>query len=243
MPPRPDAPGLRAAALIGLVHGPAELLPVSSSAHVRLLAPGAPHNFAVALHAGTAAGLARLPEAPLGAVAASMAAPVVLGGLFAGAVERRAGTPHGIAAGLAVGTAAMLAADRRPAVRSVASATARDGFWLGLAQATAILPGVSRSGATLAAARARGFTRPAAWTLARDTGTPVVVGAAALTGLRAVRAGIAPRQRLVLAVGAAAAWASGAAAARHAPARLPLAPFAVYRLALAAVLASRVGKR
>ncbi len=240
---RPDGPGLLDAALIGLVHGPAELLPVSSSAHVRLLAPGADKAFEVAVHAGTAAGISRVPEAPLGAVAASLVAPVVLGGLFAGPIERRLGTPRGIAAGLAAGAVAMTLADRRPAVRSAASATPRDGLWLGLAQAVALAPGVSRSGATLAAARARGFTRPAAWTLTRDTGTPVVVGAAALTGLRAARAGIAPRAASAAAVGALSAWASGALAARHAPVRAPLAPFAAYRLALAAVTVNRVGRR
>src|SRR5207253_10776063 len=134
------------------------------------------------------------------------------GGLFAGWVERRLGSVHGIACGLVLGSVAMALADRRPAVRSVASATPADGFVLGLAQATALAPGVSRSGATLAAARALGFTRPAAWTLARDTGTPVVLGAAALTAWRALRAGVPRRLARPLVVGGVAAGVSGAAA-------------------------------
>src|SRR4029077_19131937 len=60
---------------------------------------------------------------------------------------------------------------------------------LGLAQACAMVPGVSRAGATLAAARALGFARPDAVRLSRGIGVPVIVGAAALKGLRALAAG------------------------------------------------------
>ncbi len=48
----------------------------------------------------------------------------------------------------------------------------RDGLALGLAQAVALIPGVSRSGATLTAARARGFSRGAAQTLSWHAGCP-----------------------------------------------------------------------
>src|SRR4051794_30987787 len=71
MPPRPEPPDelpLRHALALGLLHGPAELLPVSSSAHVsavplllgwryRDLDPELRKAFEVALHAGTAAAL------------------------------------------------------------------------------------------------------------------------------------------------------------------------------------------
>ena len=71
MPPQPDAASAlpaRHALALGLLHGPTELLPVSSSGHITLvpfllgwpypdLEPDLRKAFEVALHAGTAAGL------------------------------------------------------------------------------------------------------------------------------------------------------------------------------------------
>ena len=53
-----------------------------------------------------------------------------------------------------------------------------------MAQTAALMPGVSRSGATLAAARTRGFARPAASRLSWAAGLPII---AAATVLKAVR--------------------------------------------------------
>ena len=67
--------------------------------------------------------------------------------------------PRATAVGLAAGAVAMALADRRPQLRGPGDAAAVDGLALGLAQAAALAPGVSRNGATLAAARGRRFTR------------------------------------------------------------------------------------
>ena len=75
-------------------------------------------------------------------------------------------------------------ADRRPGQRLEEDAGPRDGVLLGLAQACALVPGVSRAGATLAAARALGFARPDAVRLSRGIGVPVLAGAAVLKGVR-----------------------------------------------------------
>ena len=64
--------------------------------------------------------------------------------------------------------------------RTLQEARALDGLLLGLAQTFALVPGVSRSGAVLSAARARGFSRVDSHTLARRTGLPVILGAGAL---------------------------------------------------------------
>ncbi|HVF19360.1 MAG TPA: undecaprenyl-diphosphate phosphatase, partial [Mycobacteriales bacterium] len=53
-------------------------------------------------------------------------------------------------------------ADTRAGNRAAASAGWRDGGWIGLAQAAALIPGVSRSGATISAGLFRGLERPAA---------------------------------------------------------------------------------
>ena len=96
------------------------------------------------------------------------------------------------------------------------------------------MPGVSRLGATIAAARLRGFAPAEAQALATAVGMPVIAGAVALKGVRVVqeKPPLAP-----LAAGAAAAFASTLAAAplaRAAGGRLW--PWAAYRCALAVAL-------
>ena len=135
----------------------------------------------------------------------------------------------------------MVVADRTPARRAAGDAGPADGAWLGLAQAAALVPGVSRSGATRAAARARGFGRADAAALSREVALPVLAGAAALKGFRLARRRPTAGELRTLAAGAAAAMASTWAALRAKralTADAPLAGWAAYRAALAvAVLA------
>jgi hypothetical protein len=91
----------------------------------------------------------------------------------------------------------------------------------------------------LAAARARKFSRPAAWALVRETAVPVLVAATTLKGARALMRGADPGP---LAAGAAASALSTAVALRAAAAaeRVPAGVWAAYRCGLAgAVLAVR----
>src|SRR5665213_3308150 len=193
---------LRDAVVLGALHGPAELAPVSSSAHTTLLpwlwgwdrgALDAParKRFEVALHAGAVAALlvarrdapTRRPGAPLTIVALACAPAVLAGAALHGAIERRAGTPATIAAGLAGGAALMAVGEHRGGrSRHVSDARALDGLALGTAQALALVPGVSRSGATRAAARWRGFGRAAARQLSDEVGLPITLAAVALEG-------------------------------------------------------------
>jgi undecaprenyl-diphosphatase len=237
---------------LGLLQGPAELLPVSSSAHVGLLPwalrwrhaalpPAARKEVEVALHLGTALTLAlSLRSAPRLALLAAATAPPALAGLgLERRIEARLGTPPTVAAGLLAGAAAMVAADRVPARHAAADAGAVDGAWLGLGQALALLPGVSRSGATRTVARARGFDRPGAAELSREVALPVLAGAAALKGYRLLRRRPPASTLGTLAAGAAAASVStGAAlrAERALAANAPLAGWAAYRVALAGAI-------
>src|SRR4051812_19778229 len=233
---------------LGVLQGATELLPVSSSGHATLvpwllgrprttLSPASAKALDVALHAGSAPVMLRRPATPPVVLAASLAPAAVTGLAFEARIERTCGTPAGIAAGLAAGGVAMLWADVRGGARPLPSVTVGDGLALGIGQAAALVPGVSRSGATLAAARARGFSRPAAWTLSRDAAMPVIAGAAVLKGLRAIRE--APPAAPTLA-GALGAYASARVAAHVVPPAPALWPFALYRLALAAVTARRL---
>jgi undecaprenyl-diphosphatase len=241
------------AALLGALHGPAELLPVSSSAHVALVprlagwpaeAPDLEKAFAVALHGGTLIGLLALVPRPRAAVAVLATLPGAVAGLaFEGAIERRLGGTRGIAAGLVAGSVAMVAADALGARDRTdpSEATGRDALALGAAQALALVPGTSRLGLTVAAARLRGFDRDAAFALARGAGLPVVAGATALKAFRLARRGLPRELRAPFAVGAAAALASTVAAAPLARATA-IGPAAAERVALAA-LALRLGRR
>ncbi len=105
------------------------------------------------------------------------------------------GGPRATAYGLLAGAAAMLVADRRPQRRGRGDATPADGLALGVAQAAALAPGVSRNGVTLAAARWRRFSRDQANLLSRTIALPIIVGATALKGARLARRGTTPRVR------------------------------------------------
>ena len=71
-------------------------------------------------------------------------------------------------------------------------AGAVDALWLGIAQACALIPGVSRNGATLAAARLRRFTREDANRLSRHVALPVIAGATLLKSARLAGAACRP---------------------------------------------------
>jgi undecaprenyl-diphosphatase len=188
----------------------------------------------VALHAGALVALApslwRLrPDART--LALSLAPPVVLGYLFERPIEERLGGPTGLASGLLLGAVALAAADRRVAQPQVVEVDARRALALGFAQAAALWPGVSRTGATLAAARALGYDRAEASRLSFGVAGPVLAGATALKAWRGRHAA----DRKLLAVGALAAFAGTRAALKVAglERREPLWPYAAERALLA----------
>jgi undecaprenyl-diphosphatase len=248
--------------LLGLVQGPAELLPISSSGHVAVLPwllgwdyadsdPEMRKAVEVALHAGTAAALliglrGEVGEAARGfdrrraaLLAWSFLPPAVAGLRFERVVERRLGTPPTIAAGLLAGSLLLVAADRAPQTRGREDAGWVDGALLGVGQAAALIPGVSRNGATLAAARARGFKRTDANVLSRHCALPVILGASVLKGVRLWRRGVSPAVAGSLGLGAGAAFASTLASTRLiglVERDRPLAWWAAYRTLAAAVI-------
>ncbi len=98
---------------ISLLHGPAELLPISSSAHVGLLLselkPEERKELEVAVHAGTLLALG-LPRPRAWLVAATLP-PALAGALFERRIERLG--PGWTAFGLLAGGAAMALADTK----------------------------------------------------------------------------------------------------------------------------------
>jgi undecaprenyl-diphosphatase len=261
---RNSLPVGRAVAL-GALHGPAELLPVSSSGHVAVipwllgwsdgeLDDELRKSFEVALHAGTAAALTitlrdEVVEAVRGLdrrritlIALSFVPPAIAGFALERPIEARLGTPGTVAAGLLAGSALMALADRAPQARRHQKAGAADALWLGVAQACALVPGVSRNGATLAAARLRRFTRADANRLSRHVALPVIAGATTLKGVRLYRRGVEPDARRALAAGAAASFASTLLSTwliGRVERDRSLLPYAAYRVALAALIIAR----
>jgi undecaprenyl-diphosphatase len=258
VPRTPSELPIPEAVALGLLHGPAELVPISSSGHVAALpellgwrtarASGAARKeLEVALHAGTALAMLlglrgelvmRPTPRRLTLLACSFAPPALVGGLFESTIEEHVRGPRWLAGGLAAGALALVLADRAPQERGREDAGWVDGLWLGLAQATALVPGTSRNGMTLAAARARRFRRPDASELSWRVALPVLVGATALKGVR-VRSD--PARALPLAAGAVAAFASTLASVRVIGLRRerPLWPWAVERAALAAAILAK----
>jgi undecaprenyl-diphosphatase len=258
---------LREALALGALHGPAELLPISSSGHISLipwllgwrygeLDPELRKSFEIALHAGTAAALlitlrGEVEEAVSGLdmrrlvlIALSFAPPAVIGLTLERPIERRLGTPATVAAGLLGGSAVMAWADRSPQTRRHEEAGAADALWLGVAKACALFPGVSRNGATLAAARLRGFTREDANRLSRHVALPVIAGATLLKGFRLRN--LPPSARGAFAAGAAASFVSTLGSTwliRQVERDRSLVPYAAYRAALATVVLARLARR
>jgi undecaprenyl-diphosphatase len=209
---------------LGLIQGPAELLPVSSSGHLALvprllgwkhadLAPEARKTFEVALHAGSAPALCvaagRRGLGDLRYLGLTMLPAAVIGKAFEGPIERRLGGTASVCAGQVAGGLTLLVADLAGERRNAANAL--DHLAVGFAQAAALMPGVSRSGAALTAGRLRGLSRRASLGLSLRAALPVTLAAGALKGARMARTPPAPGLGAPLAAGCVAALVSSMA--------------------------------
>lgn len=250
------------AACLGAVQGPTELLPVSSSAHLRAVPwllgwnldeIGAEDRkaFEVAVHGGAALALLigqrrliadeirRIDGRRVAVIALSFLPAVAVGLAFEGQIDRRLGGPRATAAGLIAGSVAMVVADRCPQDRDASEATPADGLAIGIAQAAALAPGVSRNGSTLAVARARRFGRAEANLLSRTVALPVIAAAAVRKAGRLRRRDRDPTLARASAVGVGVAFVSTLASQgliRLIERDRALWPYAAYRAGLAAVI-------
>lgn len=111
--------------------------------------------------------------------------PAVVAGVFLKTlVEQAFGSPLAVSGFLLVTAGLLFIAERLgKRLKPLEATTWADAVWIGLAQALALFPGISRSGSTIAAGLVRGMQRPAAARFSFLLSIPVMIGA----GLLALR--------------------------------------------------------
>jgi undecaprenyl-diphosphatase len=203
------------AIVLGIVQGLTEFLPISSTAHLRIVPaflgwqdPGAAFTAVVQLGTMAAvlvyfrADLWRIASAWVRSVLARERSPrsvdarlgwyiilgtipiAVLGLLLKNPIEDQFRTLELIGAALLLFSLVMLRAEARSQRdRDLGDLTRRDGLLIGLAQALALIPGVSRSGATISAGLLLNFDRRTAARYSFLLSVPAVV----LSGLFELR--------------------------------------------------------
>lgn len=259
--------------VLGVLQGLAEFLPVSSSAHLSLApwAFGWPEPglaFDVALHVGTLVALLWFFRAEW--IALAFAAGTVLstrrvatdeqrravflvvatvpGGLAGLLFEKQAETifraPALTALALMVMGAILWAVDAFAArARSLSSMRWRDALLVGCAQAFALIPGVSRSGATITAGRALGFDRRSATVFSFMMSMPIIAAAALLKVPKALAQGGVTAPLIVGVVTAALSSTLAITVLLRFIQRRGFGVFALYRFALGAAVLALVAVR
>jgi undecaprenyl-diphosphatase len=202
------------AIVLGAVQGLAEFLPISSSAHLILVPwllkwqdPGL--AFDVALHMGTLLALLIYYRdewiAMVRSVAGGQSAErrllqllivaSVPGAIIGLALEKQAETtfrsPMLIAIAMAVLAVLLWLFDKlSPQKRTMSEMTYWDALVIGFSQALAIIPGVSRSGATITMARAVGLERGDSANFSFLMATPIIAGAGLVEARKLIHEGL-----------------------------------------------------
>ena len=254
------------AILLAILQGLTEFLPISSSAHLVIpsLVLGWPDQglaFDVAVHVGTLsavlfyyrADLARMARSWISSIAGAPAdedsllvwylalatLPAVAVGFFAGDyIESDLRNLPVIATTTLVFGVLLGIADRRVANPGREQITLGLALLVGLAQAIAPVPGVSRSGITITAALLLGMSRHAAARFSFLLSIPVIAGAGVLKGWELASSGTSV-DWLLLAMGALVSGITAylcIALFLRLLDRIGLMPFVYYRVVLAAVL-------
>lgn len=247
------------ALILGIVQGITEFLPVSSTAHLILLpwffkwgGDLDTLTFALALHAGTLLALVicfwrdwidmltnrrRLFSL---IIIASIPAGVA-GLLFHDFIESSLRSPYIICIALVVIGVVMLLSEKMNKNRGIDKLNVCDAIVIGLSQAVALIPGVSRSGITISAGLFRGLDRSSSARFSFLLSTPVIGGATLLHAKKMVTTGAAHYNLELFMAGFAASAITGFLAIKFLMSffkKYSLNAFVYYRFFLAAVILS-----
>ncbi len=242
--------------MLGIVQGLTEFLPVSSTAHL-ILVPWFfkwaglvdTLTFDVALHAGTLIALLfcfwqdwlemiMKKRRLLGLIIIASVPAGVAGILLNDIVERSLRNPYIISLSLVAIGMVMLASERAKRHRALDDINLLDAIYIGISQAVALIPGVSRSGITISSGLFRGIERDSAARFSFLLSTPVVGGAVLLHLIKIVKT-YGNFDMQIFAVGVVASAVSGFLALKFLLSFLrkhPLNLFAYYRFVLAGVI-------
>jgi undecaprenyl-diphosphatase len=256
---------LAKSALMGVVEGLTEFLPISSTGHLILagsllgMADAKAKVFDIAIQSGamlavigvywrrlsdTVAGLGSSPRARRFAlnVAIAFAPAVVLGLAFGRVIKAQLFNAPVVAASFIVGGLVILWAERRPAtavrIESIDAMSPLDALKVGLAQCVAMIPGTSRSGATIIGGMLFGLSRAAATEFSFYLAIPTLMGAGAYS-LYKERALLSVSDWPMFTVGALVSFVCAYACVRwllRYIASHTFVPFAWYRIAFGAVV-------
>ena len=256
------------AALLGILQGATEFLPISSSAHLLLMPwllgwQPLGLTFDVLVHGGTLAALliyfrkdwkdlsrqslrelmnqSTHQSRLLSALVIGTLPAVLVGWLLEGAIVTYLRSPAVVVVTLSGFGLILWWADRRGSqARGLGEVSLWDGLLVGMAQALALIPGVSRSGVTISAALLLGLSRADAARFSFLLGTPILAAATgrSLFGLWRTGNG-AEHPVLPLLIGVLFSLSSGYLCIRYFLRFLETRtyrPFVVYRLVLAAFI-------
>ena len=247
------------ALVLGLVQGLTEFIPVSSSGHLLIVHEifGTSENtlsFDVALHVGTLLALiiffrkdilslaknilSKNKQGRLARLLILATVPAAVAGLlFSDFIDENLRSPVVVAVTLAIVGVIMLVADKLSKNNSDnKEVSTKQGLIVGFTQALALIPGVSRSGATMTAGLFAGLGRVQAARFSFLLAIPIIAGSA--LGIFIKDGDVASTGGAQLAIGMVAAFISGMFAIKFlldVIGKVGLKPFAYYRF-FAAVL-------